>query len=75
MKYTKPPLTFEAQADLLLERGLIADRTTLIKRLESVSYYRLSGYLFPFRKSDDSYKSGTNFEPSVNATPLTGSYE
>lgn len=55
MNYTKLPLSFEDQADRLIERGLIADRDVLIKRLSSVSYYRLSGYLYPFRKpgSDD----------------------
>ncbi|HTX99162.1 MAG TPA: hypothetical protein VMG09_04005 [Bacteroidota bacterium] len=42
MKSEKPALTFEQQADLLLSRGLIADKTTLIKRLEAVNYYRLS---------------------------------
>jgi abortive infection bacteriophage resistance protein len=54
MKYTKPPLTFDQQADLLLSRGLMAEKTELILKLKSVSYYRLSGYLFPFRNSDDS---------------------
>ncbi|NLG17622.1 MAG: DNA-binding protein [Fibrobacter sp.] len=62
MKYTKPQLTFECQADLLIKRGLIADRPTLIKRLEAVSYYRLSGYLFPFRNSDDTFKNGTTID-------------
>jgi len=40
MKYTKSPLDFEAQADRLLGRGLVADRDLLIRRLQSVSYYR-----------------------------------
>lgn len=62
MKYSKPPLSFAAQADLLISRGLIADWPTLISRLKSVSYYRLSGYLFPFKNPDDSFKPGTNFE-------------
>ena len=62
MKYSKPSLSFEAQADKLINRGLIADRHVLIKRLESVSYYRLSGYLYPFRNPDDTYKTGTRFE-------------
>jgi abortive infection bacteriophage resistance protein len=62
MKYSKPPLSFEAQADLLISRGLIADRLMLISRLKSASYYRLSGYLFPFRNPDDTYKPGTTFQ-------------
>lgn len=49
MEYRKPPLTYESQADQLLGRGLIANRDELIRRLASVNYYRLSGYLYPFR--------------------------
>lgn len=64
MKYDKPPLSFEEQADLLIKRGLIADREFLIDRLKSVNYYRLSGYLYPYRqsKSNDNFKLGTTFE-------------
>jgi len=53
MKYKKQALTFEMQADKLLERGLVADRATLIKRLSMVNYYRLSAYWHPFRISND----------------------
>ncbi|MFA4836703.1 MAG: Abi family protein [Dehalococcoidia bacterium] len=60
MKYLKPALTFEQQADKLLERGLVADRTELLARLKSVSYYRLSGYWFPLRQPDDTFKEGTS---------------
>jgi len=60
MEYSKPPLSFEQQADKLLNRGLIADRAELIRRLSSVNYYRLSGYFFPFRKPDaDDFLTGT----------------
>jgi abortive infection bacteriophage resistance protein len=62
MRYAKPPLSFGEQADLLLSRGLIADKSYLLDKLKSVSYYRLSGYLFPFRNPDDSFKPGTLFE-------------
>lgn len=50
MNYDKPPLTFEEQADLLRSRGLAGDRDLMIQRLRSVSYYRLSGYTYTFRK-------------------------
>lgn len=50
MEYTKPPLTFEQQAQKLIERGLIAPEDELIKRLCAVNYYRFSAYLYPFRK-------------------------
>ncbi len=62
MKYTKPPLTFPEQADLLLSRGLQADRDDLIQKLQVVNYYRLSGYLYPFREPDDTYRPGTTLE-------------
>lgn len=62
MEYNKPPLTFEQQAELLVRRGLICDKTILIERLESVNYYRLSGYLYPFRKDNENYKTGTTLD-------------
>ena len=62
MKYTKPPLTFSEQADLLLRRGLQADRDDLIQKLQAVNYYRLSGYLYPFRQADDTFRPGTTLE-------------
>jgi abortive infection bacteriophage resistance protein len=45
-----------------MARGLQADKQALIRRLKAVSYYRLSGYLFPFRNRDDSFKNGTTLE-------------
>lgn len=60
-EYAKPPLSFEAQADRLIERGLSADRNQLIKRLSSTSYFRLCGYIYPF-KAD----GGEALEPGVS---------
>lgn len=61
MKYEKEPMSFLDQAQQLLDRGLVADRDELIRRLESVSYYRLSGYLYPFRvDGGDTYAEGTS---------------
>lgn len=63
MRYSKPALSFEQQADLLLARGLVADREKLVKRLEATSYFRLSGYLHPFRvPGADDYREGTTLE-------------
>lgn len=62
MEYTKLPLSFEKQANLLLSRGLIADKNNLVKKLNSVNYYRLSGYFFPFQdKTTDRFYENTNF--------------
>lgn len=62
MKYDKPPLSFEQQADLLIKRGIIADKALLVSRLKNVNYYRLSGYLYPYRQANDNFKPGTTFE-------------
>jgi abortive infection bacteriophage resistance protein len=63
MKYEKKPTTFEEQADKLLSRGLVADREELLQRLIAVNYYRLSGYLYPFRESgSDQYREGTTLK-------------
>lgn len=62
MNYSKPPLTWEQKAQQLLDRGLIAEKTKLITCLKSVNYYRLSGYLYPFRNPDDSFKRNTSLD-------------
>jgi abortive infection bacteriophage resistance protein len=62
MKYGKPPLSFEDQADKLIARGLIVDKALLVERLKHVNYYRLSGYLYPYRQTGDHFKPGTTLE-------------
>jgi len=62
MKFDKPPITIEQQANLLLSRGLIADKEVLMNRLTAVNYYRLSTYLYPFRLPDQRYKEGTTLD-------------
>ena len=64
MEYTKPFLSFEEQADLLtVERGMVADRDDLIRHLQDVGYYRLSGYWHIFKKPDsDEFWEGTTFQ-------------
>lgn len=64
MNYTKSPLSFADQADRLIDHGLVADREHLINTLKRVSYYRLSGYLFPFRLTPTSsqLQPGTRLE-------------
>lgn len=62
MKYAKPALTFDEQADQLIARGLVCDRDELLARLRSVSYFRLSGYWYPFQVSDGSFAGGTTLE-------------
>lgn len=63
MRYQKQPLSFAQQADQLLSRGLTAERGILIRRLQSTSYFRLSGYLYYFRQTgSEQFQEGTSLE-------------
>lgn len=62
MNYTKPALSFDQQADLLLHRGFQADRAKLIETLSRVSYYRLSAYWHPLKRADNTFVPGTTLE-------------
>ncbi|WP_417597060.1 Abi family protein [Oceanospirillum sp.] len=51
--YKKPALTFSEQLDHLKHRGLVIDNEDeALRQLSSISYYRLSGYWYPFRERD-----------------------
>ena len=67
MKYTKPALSFEQQAQRLLDRGIDADKENLTRHLSVVNYYRLSAYWYPFKHFDETsgietFIPGTTFE-------------
>ena len=63
VRYEKPAQTFEQQADLLLSRGLVASRDELVRRLKVTSYFRLIGYLRPFRLvGAEEFEPGTTLE-------------
>ncbi|MBX3036542.1 MAG: Abi family protein [Anaerolineales bacterium] len=72
MKYPKPALSFEQQAQLLINRGLIVEnKEILIRHLQMVNYYRLSAYWYPFKKIDpitgqEEFKANTTFETIWN---------
>ncbi len=55
---------------LLERRGLvITDETKAIRYLESIGYYRLSAYMYPFLKvpkETHQYKEGTTFQQVLN---------
>jgi abortive infection bacteriophage resistance protein len=54
MKYDKPPLLYTEQIALLKSRGLIIDdEVKAADKLANVSYFRLSAYMFPFKKKVD----------------------
>jgi abortive infection bacteriophage resistance protein len=63
--YTKPPLPVQDQINLLKSRGLrIPDEEKAARYLRNISYYRLSGYMYPFLADAKQhlYKDGTVFE-------------
>lgn len=62
MIFPKGHLSFDEQADRLIGRGMQGDRDLIKARLASVNYYRLTGYWFPFRNTDDTFRAGTTFE-------------
>ena len=46
--FPKVPLTYDAQLQLLVDRGLIIEnKVKALFLLENISYFRLSGYWFP----------------------------
>lgn len=52
MEYTKKWLPLEEQVERLVQRGLtVEDPDRAIRLLESVGYYRMTGYLYPFLES------------------------
>ncbi len=68
--YTKPALTFDDQLQQLKDRGLtIENDPKALHLLENISYYRLSGYWYPFLsnpKSDHLFKPHSSFNSAFN---------
>lgn len=53
VQYTKPWLSLDQQVEQLASRGVeVGARDYAVALLQSVGYYRLTGYLYPFRKSE-----------------------
>ncbi|MGN0847986.1 MAG: Abi family protein [Kiritimatiellia bacterium] len=63
MQYTKQARTYEEQADLLISRKMLGDRSSIINRLSAVNYYRLAGYWHPFQdQTTGNFQSETTFD-------------
>lgn len=77
VEYTKPWLSLDQQVEQLASRGVdVGDRIRAVALLQSVGYYRLTGYLYPFRESEqyvddegrtrirvlNSYRPGTSLD-------------
>ena len=53
VEYTKPWLSLEQQVERLASQGVgVGDRDHAAAVLKAVGYYRLTGYLYPFRESE-----------------------
>ena len=80
MEYAKPWLPIDAQIDRLTSRGVeIGDHEEAAHLLRTVGYYRLKGYLYPFRESErfvcdhgdtcvrvlSGYRTGTTLEDAA----------
>ena len=61
--FTKTHLSYDDQITLLMSRGLvISDKDLARKKLEHISYYRLSAYFLPFQSQKDVFNPDTRFE-------------
>lgn len=70
--FSKPAVDINTQLNILLARGLVvANQTLAVQALNSVGYYRLSGYLYPFRTRDasglvlDTYYPGSTLDEVI----------
>lgn len=67
--FNKPPLTYLEQLQQLENRGLIIpNQQKTIHLLESISYYRLSGYWYPLLadKQNHIFKQNVTFDTAFN---------
>lgn len=59
MEYTKAWLPLDKQVERLVARGLeVDDESRAVALLQSVGYYRLTGYLYPFLRSEELVENG-----------------
>ncbi|MFE4468617.1 Abi family protein [Leifsonia sp. NPDC056824] len=59
VEYTKPWLSLDEQVERLVEHGLVVEDTSHAEViLGAIGYYRLTGYLYPFRESEEYVDAG-----------------
>ncbi|MGX5203448.1 Abi family protein [Aliikangiella sp. IMCC44632] len=76
LQYNKPALSFTDQLSKLEQRGMaIENHQDALNKLSSISYYRLSGYWFPFRLRDMSGNVSSDFEPNTTFNKVAELYE
>ena len=72
----KPFRTIDEQIDILRSRGIVIDDIeTARKALETISYYRLSGYSYHFRQYDkESRTRSDQFSPNTHLEQILALY-
>lgn len=74
--YNKPALSFDEQLQKLEAHGMvIGDRASALKHLSTISYYRLSGYWYPFRQRDGQGKVTSQFNEGISFEQVLELYE
>lgn len=74
--YGKPALTFEKQIEHLKDRGMqFHDQDEALRQLSSISYYRLSGYWFLFRKRTNNGQPSDKFLTDTTFDEVMRLYE
>lgn len=69
MEYTKQPIDYPQQIQMLKERGLIIkDERQALEQLQIISYFRLANYLRPMEqdKENHTFKPYSTFENALN---------
>ncbi|MFD1133989.1 Abi family protein [Psychrobacter sanguinis] len=74
--YDKSPLTFSQQITRLENKGMFFENKKHAEaKLASISYYRLSGYWYPFRIRNSQNIITSKFEPGTNFNEVVSLYE
>lgn len=74
--YSKPPLTFLEQIEHLETRGMrFQDKKYAAQKLSSISYYRLSGYWYPFKSKDSNTQITNQFINDTHFSEIISLYE
>ncbi|MCF6258150.1 MAG: Abi family protein [Gammaproteobacteria bacterium] len=74
--YNKPALTFEQQLQKLEAYGMVIEnQEAALKQLSSISYYRLSGYWYPFKLRDEQGNVTSQFEEGASFDQALELYE
>ncbi len=69
--YPKPFLSTDQQLDLVESRGIrVSDRRAAVLTLQTIGYYRLSGYWYPFRERNAEHREGLDVPAEKMKAPV-----